>query len=75
MAALFQERDTVLHLKYGHKYGIIGTPRRYRIEATNTPAYAYTDGGEVWIRPQEEMEDGRFELVRRVAAPEPKEGG
>lgn len=61
----FHKGDTVRHIKSKHKYAIMGTPDRYRLESTNTPAYAYTDGNEMWVRCQEEMEDGRFELVKR----------
>lgn len=61
----FHKGDTVRHIKAKHKYAIMGTPDRYRLESTNTPAYAYTDGNEMWVRCQEEMEDGRFELVKR----------
>lgn len=41
-----------------------------RIEATNEPAYGYVswlpatlENIVLWIRPQSEMEDGRFELM------------
>lgn len=59
---LFQQFQAVRHLRGNRTYLIIGTPARFRIEATQAPAYAYTasDTGEIWVRPQAEMEDGRF---------------
>lgn len=56
----------VRHLKTGGIYKIKGLPANYRIEATGEPAYAYLDEEEdkVWVRPQAEMEDGRFEVNR-----------
>lgn len=54
----------VKHVKSGGVYQIVGTPDVFRIEGTNAPAYAYKGGdGTVWIRPQAEMEDGRFILT------------
>jgi hypothetical protein len=55
----------VRHVKTGNEYMIVGTPKRYRIEATGEPAYAYTISpvDEIWVRKQTEMEDGRFVAV------------
>jgi hypothetical protein len=58
---LFEFMQTVRHVNTGELYLIFGLPDQYRIEATGEPAYVY--GREVsskWIRPQKEMEDGRF---------------
>lgn len=56
--------DIICHQKNPDvKYVITGLPIDYRIEKTNEPAYAYIDRkGVIWIRPQTEMEDGRFQL-------------
>ena len=75
----FKRKQLVRHLKTGGIYRIVHAPDHCRIEATNEPAYAYRlvehnganwrDMGEpLWVRPQAEMEDGRFELVDRPAA-------
>jgi len=61
----FTHFEKVLHVKTGKEYHIRELPSSLRLEATDEPAYSYTDGnGTVWVRSQKEMEDGRFELVR-----------
>lgn len=76
VSKLFVEHQTIVHVKTGKHYGIVGTPDQYRIEATNQPAYAYREyitlangeietGKRVWVRPQTEMEDGRFVLCEQ----------
>jgi hypothetical protein len=49
------------HLKTGGYYRVIGLAK---IEATLEMAYVYESlqTKDYWIRPQTEMEDGRFEL-------------
>lgn len=64
----FQVGDTVVHRK-GGRYVIHIGPDRLKIEATNEPAYCYApEGAGVndthWIRPQTEMEDGRFTSLK-----------
>lgn len=64
---LFEEGAVVRH-RNGTEYLIEATPRICRIEAGAVPAYAYKErmyrpGGRLWVRPQTEMEDGRFVLV------------
>lgn len=50
------------HVK-GGLYRVVGTPERCRIEKTGEPAYAYLgEDGDIWVRPQGETEDGRFEV-------------
>lgn len=58
----FQMKQVVRHERTGREYTIVGTPDRLRLEVACRPAYAYTQGeGElIWIRPQSQMEDGRF---------------
>lgn len=71
---LFRRGDLVRHLKTKGVYQIVHTPATVRIEADLAPAYAYRlhtfpfgggapRDGYLWIRPQGEMEDGRFEPV------------
>lgn len=55
----------VKHVKTGNEYFI---EMACLIEKDKIPAYAYSPVGKyapVWIRPKDEMEDGRFELVSR----------
>lgn len=63
---VFTINQKVLHTKSGNIYTVKGLPANYRIETTNTPAYAYLDEDfqVVWVRSQTEMEDGRFEAYR-----------
>lgn len=68
---LFSEGDLVRHRKGGY-YIIVLTPADCIIEAGVRPAYAYRPKGElapVWVRPQTEMEDGRFTLVEQGFTP------
>lgn len=59
---------TFRHVKTGGLYHIA---LLCRIEATNTPAVAYVShkDGTVWVRPQDEFLDGRFEKVEGAAKP------
>lgn len=65
----FWTGSVVRHRK-GTEYVIVETPQVCRIEAGNIPAYAYrerhydpTGGNRMWVRPQAEMEDGRFDMI------------
>lgn len=61
---MFERGDAVRHRK-GGVYVVVHTPDECRIEAGNVPAYMYRPLGELeplWVRPQSEMEDGRFKL-------------
>jgi hypothetical protein len=55
----------VLHIRSGKTYEILSTPDIVRIESVNIPAYAYKAKHDtiIWVRPQSEMEDGRFRLL------------
>lgn len=56
----FKPLDVVTHHK-GGRYVIL---MLCKIEATGEPAYAYKgEDGQVWIRPVDEMDDGRFTKV------------
>lgn len=68
----FKKLDIVVHVKTKGQYQVIGTPGDgHRLEATGDGAYGYTslepakDGepNPIWWRGQQEMEDGRFELL------------
>ena len=50
------------HLKTRDTYMVLNTPDNVRIEATNAPSYIYMHipTMQIWVRPQDEMEDGRF---------------
>lgn len=65
----FEVGDVVKHLKSGGSYVVTGTPARVVIEATLHPAYTYRQAvgndDRIWVRPQTEMEDGRFELLKK----------
>ena len=69
--ALFRVNDPVRHVKTGKLYAITGTPDHCRIEAGWMPAYIYTDGAGLFVvRPQAEMEDGRF-VSEKISYPYP----
>ncbi len=59
----FKPGDRLQHLKTGGYYKIIGFAK---IEATLVDAYVYESlqTFDWWVRPQSEMEDGRFELIK-----------
>ena len=61
-AGLFKPGSKLKHKKSGGFYKILFLAN---IEATLEPAYAYESlqTHDFWIRPQAEMEDGRFELI------------
>ena len=65
---LFSPHDIVRHNNFSH-YRIVTHCLR---EHDNAECYAYrhVDGGAVWVRPADEMEDGRFTLVVK-AEPKP----
>lgn len=70
----FQVGDRIRHIKSAKDYTVLATPEVTRIEAGNKPAYRYrafwynaVDGYFEWIRPADEMEDGRFELICHTA--------
>lgn len=60
----FQKGKMVLHVKTGSKYYISGA---CYIENDVVPAYIYTSlrGSVTFVRPQAEMEDGRFVITTR----------
>lgn len=61
METMFESGARVHHVKTGKRYTIDGTPDAVRIEAGNVPAYSYIGSDEIfWVRPKDEMEDGRF---------------
>lgn len=76
--AKFVQHQTLLHVKTNKHICVILTPDRCRLEETEEPAYAYgvwqvsvsgevTEGKEIWVRSQTEMEDGRFVLPDQSA--------
>lgn len=60
LPAKFAAGSSVLHLKSRGVYDIVFTPEQLVIERTWEPAYAYAAHGSIVVRPQAEMEDGRF---------------
>lgn len=62
---MFKKNDIVRHTKSGNEYTIIATPDKLKIESTGEPAYAYGNNSVTWVRPQSEMDDGRFEYRGR----------
>lgn len=61
-AGLFKPGTKLKHIKTGGFYKVLLLAN---IEATLEPAYVYESlqSHDFWIRPQREMEDGRFELI------------
>ena len=59
---LFKPGTKLRHIKTGGFYKVVLLAN---IEANLEPAYVYESlqSKDFWIRPQAEMEDGRFELV------------
>lgn len=69
MTPAFKVGQRVRHIKSGGVYRVVDLPSRCRLAANGEPAYSYTlaePNGDItlWVRPQAEMEDGRFEAVR-----------
>ena len=60
--SLFPIGSVLRHKKTGGLYQVIGLAK---IEATLEMAYVYESKqtNDYWVRPQAEMEDGRFELM------------
>ena len=61
-SGLFKPGSKLRHIKTGGFYKVVLLAN---IEANLQPAYVYESlqSHDFWIRPQAEMEDGRFELV------------
>jgi hypothetical protein len=64
---LFNGDQLIRHTKTGGIYQILFTPAECLIETNCVPAYIYrlvdSPTAPVWVRPRDEMEDGRFVLV------------
>jgi hypothetical protein len=64
---MFSRNDWVWHRKTDGMYHIVGLPTEHFIERTGEPAYVYMNNeGFRIIRPQSEMEDGRFQLATKA---------
>ena len=61
---IFKPGDKLRHIKTGGFYKVLVLAN---IEATLEPAYVYESmqSHDFWIRPKDEMEDGRFELITK----------
>jgi hypothetical protein len=61
-SGLFKPGAKLKHIKTGGLYKVLLIAN---VEASLEPAYVYESlqSHDFWIRPQAEMEDGRFELV------------
>ena len=67
----FESGDIVEHVKSGIKYTIFSTPSKERqLEYCRKPFYGYAEicGSIMWMRRQDEMEDGRFVLIKGNAS-------
>lgn len=76
---LYNVFDIVRHTKTEHDYVITGTPEFNQLTSPRSPAYTYKrkdgSGAVTYIRPKEEMEDGRFILVKEyIPMPTPLTG-
>ena len=63
-AGLFKPGTQLKHVKTGGFYKVVFLAN---VEATLEPAYVYESlqSHDFWIRPQAEMEDGRFERIEQ----------
>ena len=63
-AGIFKPGAKLRHIKTGGFYKVVMLAN---IEATLEPAYVYESlqSHDFWVRPQGEMEDGRFELIEQ----------
>ena len=63
-AGLFKPGTQLKHVKTGGFYKVVLLAN---VEATLEPAYVYESlqSHDFWIRPQAEMEDGRFERIEQ----------
>ena len=63
-AGLFKPGTQLKHVKTGGFYKVVFLAN---VEATLEPAYVYESlqSHDYWIRPQAEMEDGRFERIEQ----------
>jgi len=63
-AGLFKPGTQLKHIKTGGFYKVVLLAN---VEATLEPAYVYESlqSHDFWIRPQAEMEDGRFERIEQ----------
>jgi hypothetical protein len=63
-AGRFKPGAKLKHIKTGGFYKVVMLAN---VEATLEPAYVYESlqSHDFWIRPQLEMEDGRFELIEQ----------
>ncbi len=64
----FRHGERIRHTTTGAVYRIVDLPSRCRIAAPAEPAYSYCLARDpditLWVRPQTEVEDGRFESVQ-----------
>lgn len=62
---MFNKYSMIRHKESGEYYHVMLLPTECRIEKTDSPAYAYRSitTSLVWVRPSDEMEDGRFEQI------------
>jgi hypothetical protein len=66
---MFAPTDIIQHVKSGDTYTIVG---RCTVEKTGVECYAYRGAdGRMWIRPEMEMDDGRFILLSRAGKTRP----
>lgn len=63
--AKFEELQRVKHCATGIVYRILRAPDHRKLESSAESFYEYESvtSGDVWVRCQSEMEDGRFEEI------------
>lgn len=68
---MFKLGTKLIHVKSGNVYHVLMTPDMCKLESDATPVYVYgkvlpSGNQEIWVRPQTEMEDGRFIVDSQV---------
>ena len=67
----FNKGCLLVHVKAKKYYSVLDTPINVKLESSGKPAYAYKElgGNTIWVREQNEMEDGRFQIAHSIEEP------